>query len=109
MSDSDLFGHGAPQGDLFPEAPAQPRKVIDFPDEARRRLMNVLAEARAAATLPWSEREARKWEILFPQMAEWLPTTRRSSFASSSPGNWRGCATPPETRTARFSAIPGAR
>lgn len=74
MSDPDLFGHTTSQGDLFADAPAQPRKVIDFPDEARRRLMRVLAQARAAATLPWSEREARKWEILFPQMAGWLPS-----------------------------------
>ena len=73
MSDSDLFGHTPPQADLFAGAPAQPRKVIDFPDEARRRLTRVLIEARSAETLPWSEREAGKWEILFPQMAEWLP------------------------------------
>jgi hypothetical protein len=74
MSDPDLFGHTPPQADLFADAPAQPRKVIDFPDEARRRLLKVLAEARAATTLPWSERDAHKWEILFPQMAEWLPS-----------------------------------
>lgn len=73
MSDSDLFGQITPQADLFADAPAQPRKAFDFPDEARRRLLNVLVEARAA-TLPWSERETRKWEILFPQMAEWLPS-----------------------------------
>ena len=46
---------------------------MDFQAEARKRLLKVLAEARAAATLPWSQRELRKWEILFPQMAEWLP------------------------------------
>lgn len=74
MSDEDLFGFTPPQADLFADAPAQPRKVIDFPDEARRRLMKVLAEVRGASELPWSEREATKWEILFPQMAEWLPS-----------------------------------
>lgn len=73
MTDPDLFGLVEPQADLFADQPPQPRKVIDFPSEARRRLLKVLAEARAAATLPWSERDARKWEILFPQMAEWLP------------------------------------
>lgn len=73
MSEADLFGHDASQGDLFPEAPAQRGRIVDFPSEARRRLMKMLAEARAAERLPWSEREARTLEILFPQMAEWLP------------------------------------
>lgn len=80
MSDSDLFGQITPQGDLFAGVPAQPRKVIDFPDEARRRLLNLLVEARTATTLPWSERETRKWEILFPQMAEWLPSDEASQL-----------------------------
>lgn len=74
MSNPDMFGRTPAQADLFGDAPAQPRKVIDFPDEARRRLRKVLDQARAAATMPWSEREAGKWEILFPQMAEWLPS-----------------------------------
>jgi len=73
MAHSDLFGYAVPQGDLFAADPPQRRKIVDFPAEARGRLLKILAEARAAATLPWSEREARKWEILFPQMAEWLP------------------------------------
>jgi hypothetical protein len=73
MSKPDLFEYKGRQSDLFAGEAPQPRKVIDFPSEARTRLLKVLAEARAAATLPWSERDTRKWEILFPQMAEWLP------------------------------------
>lgn len=73
MSDPDLFGNTAPQGDLFAGDPGQTPTIIDFPSEARRRLHKVLAEARAASTNPWSERELRKWEVLFPQMAGWLP------------------------------------
>jgi hypothetical protein len=73
MSKPDLFGYRDPQRDLFAGETPQQRKIIDFPSEARARLLKVLSEARAAATLPWSERDARKWEILFPQMAEWLP------------------------------------
>ena len=73
MSNPDLFGHSGPQADLFADKPPQPRQIMDFPSEARKRLLKVLAEARAATTLPWSERDTRKWEILFPQMAEWLP------------------------------------
>ena len=73
MSDPDLFGHAPPQADLFADQPAQPRKVMDFEAEARKRLLHVLAEARAAEQLPWNRRELEKWQILFPQMAEWLP------------------------------------
>lgn len=79
MSNPDLFGH-VPQGDLFANEPAQPRKVIDFPAEARKRLLKVLEQARSASTLPWSEREVGKWEILFPQMAGWLPDEEASQL-----------------------------
>lgn len=74
MNDPDLFGHGTAQSDLFAGEPVpQRRKPMDYPTEARVQLEKVLAEARAAATLPWSERDVRMWEVLFPQMAEWLP------------------------------------
>jgi hypothetical protein len=73
MSDPDLFGCGDGQRDLFPEATPQPGRIVDFPAEARRRLLKMLAEARAAERLPWSEKETRTLEILFPQMAGWLP------------------------------------
>lgn len=73
MNDPDLFGKHAPQGDLFPHATPQPGRIIDFPAEARRRLLKMLAEAKAAEHLPWSEKETRTLEILFPQMAGWLP------------------------------------
>lgn len=73
MSDPDLFGHGPGQRDLFPDPVPQPGRIVDFPAEARRRLLKMLAEARAAERLPWSEKETRTLEILFPQMAGWLP------------------------------------
>ena len=74
MSDPDLFGQGTPQRDLFPDPTPQTRgRIIDFPAEARRRLMKMLAEAKAAEHLPWTDREVRTREILFSQMAEWLP------------------------------------
>lgn len=74
MDQTDLFGHAAPQGDLFTGEPVPLRcTAMDFPAEARARLMKVLAEARSAATLPWSSRELGMWEVLFPQMAQWLP------------------------------------
>ena len=34
----------------------------------------VTAPSRAyAQTMPWPEREARMWQIAFPQMTNWLP------------------------------------
>ncbi|MEA3018011.1 MAG: hypothetical protein QOI38_2733 [Sphingomonadales bacterium] len=74
MDPTDPSGRAAPQGDLFAGAPAPPRRAaMDFPAEARARLTKILAEARAAAALPWSERDLAMWEKLFPQMAGWLP------------------------------------
>ena len=43
------------------------------PDEVRAELLRVLAQARAAQTLPWDARRALYWRTVFPQMANWLP------------------------------------
>ena len=80
MSDPDLFGSTSGQPDLFPEATPQPGRIVDFPAEARRRLLKMLSEARAAECLPWSEKETRTLEILFPQMAGWLPDDERDQL-----------------------------
>ncbi len=73
MSDPDLFGNTPPQADLFADHRPAPRKVMDFQAEARRRLERLLAEAKAAEHMPWAKRDLEKWQILFPQMAGWLP------------------------------------
>ena len=80
MSNPDLFGNHAPQGDLFPDATPQPGRIIDFPAEARRRLLKMLAEAKAAERLPWTVKETETLEILFPQMAGWLPDDERNQL-----------------------------
>jgi hypothetical protein len=73
----DLFGHGPAQGSLFGagedrlQSPAQ-RSTPD-PEKVRRRLRSLLDKARSAETMPWSERNARMWQIVFPNMANWLP------------------------------------
>jgi hypothetical protein len=70
----DLFGNGPAQGSLFDEgedrlqAPTQ--SYLPDPETIRRRL---LATARDAERMPWSERDARMWRIVFPNMANWLP------------------------------------
>lgn len=80
MSDaSDLFGRptGPDQFNLFGDgadrlqAPARPQ--VDHPARARARLTALLETARAARTMPWPERDARMWQTVFPQMANWLP------------------------------------
>lgn len=75
----DLFGAptGAAQGSLFGEgedrmqAPVQ--SYLPDPDEIRRRLHLLLEKARGAQAMPWSERDARMWRTVFPNMANWLP------------------------------------
>lgn len=77
MTQGDLFGHTPAQGSLFGDggdrmqAPAQ----SDEPDPAviRLRLRALLATVRAAKTMPWNEHDARVWQIVFPNMASWLP------------------------------------
>ncbi len=77
MSDPtpDLFGFQPAQGDLFADEPARNNGVgVANPDDVRARLYRVLAEARAARSgPPWNERTTRMYQIVFPQMANWLP------------------------------------
>lgn len=75
----DLFGAtpGNEQESLFGEgddrlkAPVQ--SYAPDPERARRKLHVVLERARSADVMPWSEREVRMWQTVFPQMANWLP------------------------------------
>lgn len=75
---NDLFGKGPPQASLFGESadripnPPPPSHLPD-PADIRRRLQALLAAARAADQMPWEPRKARMWQIVFPQMANWLP------------------------------------
>jgi hypothetical protein len=77
MSDQtpDLFGLQPAQGDLFAEESARDNGVgVADPNEVRARLHKMLAEARAAESMPpWNERTTRMYQIVFPQMANWLP------------------------------------
>ena len=65
----DLF-LSEPEPELFGErvddARADPQKI-------RLHLVALLETARNAKTMPWSDRDARMWQIVFPQMANWLP------------------------------------
>lgn len=75
--EADLLGHVSPQGSLFGEGEDRmqaPRKnIIPDPENVRSRLTALLSKARTAEKMPWSERDARMWQTVFPNMAKWLP------------------------------------
>jgi hypothetical protein len=67
---SDLF-EGDPKLDLF-GADVAPAYRPD-PDKVRARLHRILAEARAAQTLPWESTRVSLYRTIFPQLTLWLP------------------------------------
>lgn len=76
---ADLFGYDSEkQQSLFGDGddrmphPAQPSVEPD-PERVRAKLHALLETARAADRMPWTERKARMWQTVFPQMANWLP------------------------------------
>jgi hypothetical protein len=75
--EKDLFGHTPAQGSLFGpgadrlQAP-RPRSAPD-PNMVRARLQSLIQKARSSERMPWSERDARMWQTVFPNMAKWLP------------------------------------
>lgn len=74
---TDLFGRHPAQGSLFGpgddrlQAPRQ--QTLPDPAAVRLRLTSLLEKARSAQKMPWSERDARMWQTVFPNMAKWLP------------------------------------
>ena len=43
------------------------------PDKVRSRLHKILAEARAADSLPWGPGRVSLYRTIFPQLTNWLP------------------------------------
>jgi len=69
-----MFGHAQNQAEMFEEQPAcEPRKQLTAED-IRQEMLALLAKARAAEAMPWTQRELRTHTVLFPEMARWLPT-----------------------------------
>jgi hypothetical protein len=74
---NDFFARSLAQGSLFGpgedriQAPQQ--STAPNPDAIRVRLKALLEKARSAERMPWSERDARMWQTVFPNMANWLP------------------------------------
>lgn len=73
---TDLFGHG--QQSLFGDAEGRiphPKQQSHEPDpeRVRRKLYDLLETAKKADRMPWDARKTSMWQIVFPQMANWLP------------------------------------
>lgn len=68
----DLFGHVPQKGELFDKPMPISQPVKHTPETIRALCHQVLAEARAAQTMPWTPRELRKKTAGFPYWAEWL-------------------------------------
>jgi hypothetical protein len=69
------------QGDFF-QSDEQPELFYDEsntptyypdPDEVREELKRILAEARAAHTMPWDAQRVSLYRTIFPQMTQCLP------------------------------------
>jgi hypothetical protein len=75
--ESDLFGNQPVQGSLFGSGEdrlqAQRQSSVPDPEAVRLKLRSLLQKARSAEKMPWSERDARMWQTVFPNMAKWLP------------------------------------
>ena len=75
--ENDFFGYAPAQDSLFGpgedrlQAPVQ--RYLPDPEKVRQRLRALLETARAADKMPWPEKDARVWQIVFPNMANWLP------------------------------------
>lgn len=68
----DMFGHVPQKGDLFREPLKLTPPIEHTPETIRARMHEILGEARAAKTMPWTPRVIRSHTAMFPYMAEWL-------------------------------------
>jgi hypothetical protein len=81
----NLFGDQQP--DLFGSAPAEPVWKPD-PDKVRRRLERILAEARAAETMPWDWSKRSLFKKIFPDMAGLLPEDEGRQYVMQFEAEW---------------------
>lgn len=71
MTQLDMFGAAQAAVPTLPTA-----------DSVRPRLVEVLEQLRAASELPWTDAEARRWRVVFPQMTNWLPAEEGAHLRS---------------------------
>ncbi len=66
--------------DLFPQASTQPSPIPSV-ESVRARFQTMLGALRAAKReLPFTPRELAYWEVVTPQMANWLPPEEREAI-----------------------------
>ena len=75
--ETDISGYDPAQGSLFGEGEnrlqAPVRSYLPDPEKVRQRLKAVIEKVRSADRMPWSEKDVRMWQTIFPNMAKWLP------------------------------------
>ena len=76
---------GASQPDLFA---AEPARWQPDPDKVRRRLERILAEARAADTMPWDWSKRSLFKKIFPDMAGLLPEEEGRQYVLQFEQEW---------------------
>jgi hypothetical protein len=59
---------------------AEPPNLLPDPNNVRIKLHKLLETAKNAKTMPWDTKKAGVWQIVFPQMANWLPEEERDQL-----------------------------
>ncbi len=69
MNQLDMFGASAPEVAALPTA-----------ETVRPRLVEALELLRSTQDMPWTLPELRRWQVVFPQMTNWLPSDERAAM-----------------------------
>lgn len=78
MSQQDFF-QTPRQNDLFSGDKRQENYNAD-PERVRQRLHRIIAEAKAADSLPWDAQRLRYLRTVVPQMSLWLPESEAAQL-----------------------------
>lgn len=65
------------QTDLFAAASPACPPPVPTPETVRPRLLTLLREVQEAETMPWRPTHLRAMELVFHNMANWLPADER--------------------------------
>ncbi|BBK38705.1 hypothetical protein STAQ_37830 [Allostella sp. ATCC 35155] len=73
------------QGSLFGDGrmSVPQRATTPDPETIRGRLDGLLGTLRAAETMPLSERDARMWSAVVPNMTRWLPEAEAAAIRTA--------------------------
>lgn len=74
VQQANFFSYEPSQGELFSSPdPATPEVMPVTPDSVRVKMLTMLEQLRVAEQMPWPDRKVQVNEVIFPQMARWLP------------------------------------